>query len=71
MKNGERNGIKEPESPKSVKERATKWWNETIVEATASYVLIISHGAWIRLLVQGLLANRSIHAGRTPVGPPR
>ena len=57
--------IVEPESPQSVKERAVKWWNETIVgtgTTAASYVLIVSHGAWIRLLVQGLLEDGSIHA---------
>jgi broad specificity phosphatase PhoE len=69
VKNGERKEIQEPESPQSVKERAMKWWNETIVGTTASYVLIVSHGAWIRLLVQGLLEDRSIHAGhRVTVG---
>jgi hypothetical protein len=31
--------IQEPESPQSVKERAIKWWNETVVGTTASYVL--------------------------------
>jgi len=55
--------IVEPESPQSVKERAVKWWNETILGTTASYVLIVSHGAWIRLLVQGLLEDNSIRAG--------
>jgi broad specificity phosphatase PhoE len=55
--------IVEPESPQSVKERAVKWWNETIVGTTASYVLVVSHGAWIRLLVQGLLEDKSIRAG--------
>ena len=54
--------IEEPESPQSVKERAVKWWNETIVGTTASYVLVVSHGAWIRMLVQGLLEDRSIRA---------
>lgn len=54
--------ILEPESPRNVKERAVKWWNETIVGTTASYVLIVSHGAWIRMLVQGLLEDRSIRA---------
>jgi len=63
MNNEERREIQEPESPQSVKERAIKWWKETIARTTASYVLIISHGAWIRLLVQGLLGDRSIHAG--------
>ena len=63
VKKGKRKETQEPESPQSVKERAIKWWNETIVGATATYVLIVSHGAWIRLLVQGLLEDRSIHAG--------
>jgi broad specificity phosphatase PhoE len=58
----DRREIQEPESPQSVKERAVKWWNETIVGATASYVLVVSHGAWIRLLVQGLLEDRSVRA---------
>src|ERR1700720_406180 len=52
--------VVEPESPQSVKERAVKWWNETIVGTTASYVLIVSHAAWIHMLVQGLLGDRSI-----------
>ena len=64
--------IVEPESPQSVKERAVKWWNETIVgtgtetetaATAASYVLVVSHAAWIRMLVQGLLEDGSIHAG--------
>ena len=55
-------GIQVPESPQSVKERAVKWWNETIVGTTASYVLVVSHGAWIRMLVEGLLEDRSIRA---------
>jgi broad specificity phosphatase PhoE len=63
VKKGKRKETQEPESPQSVKERAIKWWNETIVGTTATYVLIVSHGAWIRLLVQGLLEDRSIHAG--------
>jgi broad specificity phosphatase PhoE len=63
IKNGERKGIQEPESPQSVKERSIKWWNETIVGSNVSYVLVVSHGAWIRLLVQGLLEDRTIHAG--------
>jgi len=44
--------IVEPESPQSVKERAMKWWNETIMGTTASYVLFVSHAAWIRMLVR-------------------
>jgi len=56
--------IVEPESPQSVKERAVKWWNETIVgTTTASYVLVVSHGSWIRILGQGLLEDGSIRAG--------
>ena len=59
--------IIEPESPQSVKERAVKWWNETIAgtekTTASSYVLIVSHGAWIRILVQGLLEDGSIRAG--------
>jgi probable phosphoglycerate mutase len=54
--------IVEPESPRSVKERAVKWWNEAIIGTTASYVLVVSHGAWIRTLVQGLLEDRSVRA---------
>jgi broad specificity phosphatase PhoE len=57
-----REDVVEPESPQSVKERAVKWWNETIIETAASYVLVVSHGAWIRMLVQGLLEDRSIRA---------
>jgi probable phosphoglycerate mutase len=63
IKNGKRKETEEPESAQSVKERAIKWWNETIVGTTASHVLIVSHGAWIRLLVRGLLEDRAIHAG--------
>jgi len=59
---GERREMDEPESPEAVKERAMTWWNETIVGTTASCVLIVSHGAWIRLLVQGLLGDKAIHA---------
>jgi broad specificity phosphatase PhoE len=55
--------IVEPESLQTVKERARKWWNETIMGTTASYVLVVSHGAWIRMLVQGLLEDKSIRAG--------
>lgn len=53
----------EPESPQSVKERAVKWWNETMIGTTASYVLVVSHGAWIRSLVRGLLEDKTIRAG--------
>ena len=56
--------VDDPESPEAVKKRAMAWWNETIVGTTASYVLIVSHGAWIRLLVQGLLDDKAIRAAR-------
>jgi 2,3-bisphosphoglycerate-dependent phosphoglycerate mutase len=61
---GERKEIREPESPKAVTERAMAWWNETIVGTTASCVLMVSHGGWIRLLVQGLLGGNAIRAAR-------
>lgn len=61
-KNGERREMHEPESPEAVRTRAMTWWNETIVGTDASNVLIVSHGGWIRLLVQGLLEDRVIHA---------
>jgi len=55
--------IDEPESPQSVKNRAVKWWNETVLGTTASsHVLVVSHGGWIRRLVQGLLEDGSIGA---------
>jgi broad specificity phosphatase PhoE len=63
VKTRDRKAIQEPESGQSVKERAVKWWNETIVGTTAAYVLVVSHGGWIRLLVQGLLEDGSIRAG--------
>lgn len=71
--NKRKEDIMEPESPQSVKERAVKWWNETIVgtgtNAAAWYVLIVSHSAWIRMLVKGLLEDGSVHAGfRVRVG---
>ena len=62
VKNKDGKEIQEPESPQSVKERAVKWWNETIVGTTAAYVLVVSHGAWIKLLVQALLEDGSIRA---------
>lgn len=62
--NGERKELREPESPKAVTKRAMAWWNETIVGTTASCVLIVSHGGWIRLLVQGLLEDGAIRAAR-------
>ncbi|KAI0302197.1 histidine phosphatase superfamily [Russula brevipes] len=60
--NGERAEVREPESAQSVKERAVAWWNETIVGTAASHVLIVSHGAWIRLLVQRLLEDEAVRA---------
>ena len=63
LENGEKRGeADEPESPEAVKKRALAWWNETIAGATASCVLIVSHAAWIRLLVQGLLEDKAIRA---------
>ena len=59
---GKREEADEPESLEAVKKRAMAWWNETIVGATASCVLIVSHGAWIRLLMQGLLEDKVIRA---------
>lgn len=59
---GEKREIREPESPQSVKERAMTWWNEAIVGTIASCILVVSHGAWIRLLVQGLLEHKAIRA---------
>jgi len=66
-KKGENKEIKEPERVESVKKRAVTWWNETIAAApetgsTASCVLIVSHGAWIRLLVEGLLERKAVRA---------
>jgi len=52
----------EPESPEAAKKRAMAWWNETVVGTTASCVLVVSHGDWIRLLVQGLLEDKAISA---------
>ncbi|KAI9507357.1 phosphoglycerate mutase-like protein [Russula earlei] len=57
-------GTQEPESSESVTRRAVTWWNETIAGTTASHVLVVSHGAWIRRLVQGLLKQESIRAAR-------
>jgi len=63
-KNGEKREIKEPESAESVKNRAVTWWDETVARSetgtTASCVLIVSHGAWIRLLVEGLLERKAV-----------
>ncbi|KAH9966824.1 histidine phosphatase superfamily [Russula dissimulans] len=65
-KKGEKKEIKEPESVESVTKRAVTWWNETIgapeTGTTASCVLIVSHGAWIRLLVEGLLERKAVRA---------
>jgi probable phosphoglycerate mutase len=61
----DRNGpgaMDEPESPEAVMERALAWWNDTIVGTTASCVLITSHGAWIRLLLLGLLEDKAVRA---------
>ncbi|KAI0306421.1 phosphoglycerate mutase-like protein [Multifurca ochricompacta] len=54
--------IREPESPEAVMKRAMTWWNETVVGTNASFILVVSHGAWIRLLVQGLLGDKAIRA---------
>jgi broad specificity phosphatase PhoE len=59
---GERKAIREPESPKVVRERGMTWWRETIIGTTASCVLIVSHGSWIRNLVQGLLDHGDLRA---------
>lgn len=56
--------IHNPESPKAVTQRAMEWWNATVVGTTSKHILIVSHGAWIRLLVQGLLDRKAIHAER-------
>jgi len=62
----EKKDIKEPESAESVKKRAVTWWDETIggpePRTTASCVLVVSHGAWIRLLVGGLLECKAVRA---------
>lgn len=67
--NGEGKEIRYPESPEAVTRRAMEWWNATIVGTTSKHILIVSHGAWIRLLVQGLLrkairAERGVIVGR-------
>lgn len=66
---GEGNEIHHPESPEAVTRRAMDWWNATVVGTTSKHILIVSHGAWIRLLVQGLLrkairAERGVIVGR-------
>jgi probable phosphoglycerate mutase len=60
--NGEIRVEDEPESPEATKKRAMAWWNETIVGTTASCVLVVSHGDWIRSLVKGLLEDKAISA---------
>ena len=59
---GERKAVREPESSTVVRERGMTWWRETIIGTTASYVLIVSHGSWIRTLVQGLLDHGDLRA---------
>jgi broad specificity phosphatase PhoE len=59
---GEGKEIRHPESPEAVTRRATEWWNTTVVGTSAKHILIVSHGAWIRLLVQGLLQRKAIRA---------
>ncbi|KAI9458261.1 phosphoglycerate mutase-like protein [Russula earlei] len=60
LNEGER--TQEPESSENVTRRAVTWWNETIAGTTASHVLVVSHSAWIALLVEGLLEQESIRA---------
>jgi broad specificity phosphatase PhoE len=59
---GERRVEDEPESPEAVKKRAMAWWNKTIVGTTASCVLVVSHGHWIRMLLKRLLEDEAISA---------
>jgi len=66
---GEGKEIRHPESPEAVTRRAMEWWNVTIVGTSSKHILIVSHAAWIRLLVQGLLrkairAERGVTVGR-------
>ncbi|KAI9466368.1 histidine phosphatase superfamily [Lactarius psammicola] len=61
---GEAKEIRHPESPEAVTRRAVEWWNATVVGTSAKHILIVSHGAWIRLLVQGLLQRKAIRAER-------
>ncbi|KAI0273435.1 histidine phosphatase superfamily [Gloeopeniophorella convolvens] len=59
-----------PESPEAVVGRAMAWWSAAVAGTAASCVLVVSHGAWIGLLVQTLLkrgavrAARGVHVGR-------
>ncbi|KAI9446299.1 phosphoglycerate mutase-like protein [Lactarius indigo] len=62
--NGEARETRHPESPEAVARRAVEWWNGTVVGTSAKHILIVSHGAWIRLLVQGLLQRKAIRAER-------
>ncbi len=64
LSGGEGKEIRHPESPEAVTRRAVEWWNATIVGASAKEILIVSHSAWIRLLVQGLLLRKAIRAER-------
>ena len=56
--------IRNPESPEAVRRRAMEWWNATIVGTSSKHILIVSHGAWIRLSVQGLLERKVVRAER-------
>jgi broad specificity phosphatase PhoE len=58
--NGEKGEVDGQERSEAVKKRAMAWWNETIVGTAASYALIVSHAAWIRLLLQGLVDDEAI-----------
>jgi probable phosphoglycerate mutase len=51
-----------PENPEAVTRRAMEWWNATIVGTSSKHILIVSHGGWIGLLVQGLLQREAIRA---------
>lgn len=64
---GEAKITRHPESPEAVTRRAMEWWNATVVETSARHILIVSHGAWIRLLVHGLLQRKAIRAERDGV----
>ncbi len=66
---GEGKKVTHPETPEAVTRRALEWWNATVVGTSAKNILIVSHGAWIRLLVQGLLGRKAIRAeGGVTVG---
>src|SRR6266702_888726 len=62
--NGEEKEISRPDSPEAVTRRAVEWWNATVVGTSAKHILIVSHGAWIQWLVQGLLQRKAIRAER-------